>query len=271
MINLKELETFGYTTIQFEQKQWLDEIQEKARRLFPCDPTLWHEVKNVTQDEHLKLAHELNAVLNEGDFVKKLVLDNLKPFQELIGPNLDIQSTSHLRVSRPEKEEDFVDWHRDVFYGNSPWEMNLWFPVFPLEKGADLLYVEGSHVLPAENIREVSDTNTFRQTVKKGSIAHDLGYVYGPKTDDTISELDQEKIRSLSPKYGNAVLFFGCGIHRAINLSTFTRVTLDVRIRDARAPTKTKPGYYSPLCRGIVERCASQFLGNRLEVPSDIS
>lgn len=256
--------------IRFENRTWLDEIQKAVRAHFSDDPTLWHENTAVSQLDHLHLAKKINVAIAQGDFVKKLLADNLAPFREIVGPNLDIQATPHLRISRPEKEEDLVDWHRDSFYGNAPWEMNLWFPLFALEEGAALLFVEGSHLTPSRNIRVAKDANEFRSSVTAGSVAHDMGYVYLPKTDDTIVNMNPAQVRCLSPDVGSGVFFFGCGIHRAQNLSKHTRVTLDVRIRDAHTPTTTKPGYYQPLCRSVVSRCANEFLDNTSPASSPI-
>ncbi len=262
MIDSTELEKLGHMAIRFENRTWLDEIQKTVREHFLGDPTMWHKNAEASQLDHLQLAKQINAAIVQGDFVKKLLADNLVPFREIVGPNLDIQVAPHLRISRPEKEEDLVDWHRDSFYGNSPWEMNLWFPLFTLEEGAGLLFVEGSHLTPSRNIRVVKDANEFRRAVTKGSVANDMGYVYLPKTDDTISNMNPTHVRCLSPDVGSGVFFFGCGIHRAQNLSNRTRISLDVRIRDARAPTETKSGYYRPLCRSVVESCVAEFLGN---------
>jgi hypothetical protein len=259
MIDAAQLEVSGYTTLPFERTRWLEEIRKAARAWFPGEPVRWHEQRDVSQEKHLELAYGFNTQITENGYVAKLLLDNLGAFCALLGPSLDIQTVPHVRVSRPEKEEDLVDWHRDVFYGNSPWELNLWIPIFPLEKGASLLYVEGSHLVPPHNVRDADDSNAFRRTVTKQSIAHHLGYVYAAKTDDSIEQMDADEVRHIAPAYGSAALFFGCGIHRAVNRSAATRFTVDVRLRDARAPTTTKPGYYSPLCRGLVERCAAKF------------
>ncbi len=241
----------GYAIINFGHTEFMSIIQNKIKSVFAQDPTEFHTLK-INDDQRLQRVKQTkDTLLNEG-LVKNFLLANIDSLITLFGPDIDIQSDFYLRVSRPHQENDFIDWHRDTFYGNSHWELNFWFPIFPLATGAGLMLVEGSHLVPANNICYVEEENQFRKQVAKGSIAHELGYLYARKTDDAISNLDASKIKLLAPAVGQAIIFFSHTIHRAQNISSKTRVSIDLRIKHMLAPTNTRPGYYQPLTRGII-------------------
>lgn len=247
----------GYVTVKFADNIIIKIIQENIRTVFGFDPTLFHQ-KNISEEDRLHLTKKAKDLVVQKELVRQLFLDNLKNFIPFVGLDIDIQSDIHLRISRPNQESDFVDWHRDTFNGNSYWELNVWFPIFPLEAGSGLSIVEASHLLPASNVRYIEDKNDFRKTVLKGSIANELGYVYAPKVDDVISQINFSQTKLLSPKVGEAIVFFGHAVHRAQNASDLTRVSVDIRIKNAFSPTNTKSGYYQPLARSTVAQYAEK-------------
>ncbi|MCX7121811.1 MAG: phytanoyl-CoA dioxygenase family protein [Gammaproteobacteria bacterium] len=244
----------GYAIIDFKKTNYINLIQDQINLLFFSDPAGFHK-KSIDDNQRLFLIKKTLDCIVERNLVKNLLLDNKACITSLLGLDVDIQTGAYLRISRPNLEGDHIDWHRDTFYGNSNWELNFWFPVFPLEEGAGLKVIEGSHLLPPNNVRHVKEQNAFRKNVTKGSLANELGFQYAPKSEDAIEEMDQSKIKLLRPEVGQAVLFFGHMIHRAQNFSTKTRVSIDVRVKHMLAPTNTKAGYYQPLLRSDIVRC----------------
>lgn len=257
MRNNADIYQNGYVIVNFEHTKYLDEIQNLITSQFLSDPTQFHE-RTIDDESRLSLIKKTKDAIISKEIVKNLLLANSECFISLLGPDVDIQSEIYLRVSRPHREGDLIDWHRDTFYGNTPWELNFWLPVFPLAKGAGLMLVEGSHLVPADNVRHIEEKNEFRKKVIKGSTASELGFQYAPKCDDTISNMDMSKVKLLTPKIGQAIFFFGHIIHRAQNFSNKTRVSIDVRIKHMLAPTTTKFGYYKPLMRGDIARCVEK-------------
>ncbi|OGT36783.1 MAG: hypothetical protein A3F12_00680 [Gammaproteobacteria bacterium RIFCSPHIGHO2_12_FULL_38_14] len=255
--NFKKLFENGYLIVNFKNTKYLNLIQTAIQSIFCFDPTLMHQ-KNIDDDQYLKFVKQAKDSLVEKDYVKNLLLDNIHVFSALFGPDIDFQYNIHLRISRPNHEGDFVNWHRDTFNGNTYWEVNFWFPVFPLEKNSGLAIIESSHSAVPKNIRFIEDRNDFRKKVTKGSIANELGYIYAPKVDDTIANLDTTKIKLLTPEIGQVVVFFGHAIHRAFNDSQKTRISIDTRLKSVHSPTNTKLGYYRPLSRGCVSLYAEK-------------
>jgi len=260
-MDLTSFETQGYTVLDFQKDRYLLELQELLKKQFPCHPVEWHTQRDVTPDQHT--AHVKNVLdkVIESSFVTSLIADNKAIFVEIVGPDFDLQVAPHIRVTRPEVEGDMVDWHRDSFYGSTPWELNIWFPVFPLAEGAGLRVLPGSHVMPSKNIRDIAQSDEFRKAVQKGSTAHQIGHVYAAKTDDTLSAMKVEDTALLTPKCGSFVLFFGCAIHRAQNRSNKTRISVDTRLKNSFAPTNTRAGYYKSLSTSCVTRAVQRFQG----------
>ncbi len=258
-MDLSPFEKQGYMLLEFKQDRSLKQLQELLKAQFPCHPVEWHTQRDVTPDQHT--AHVKNVLdkVIESGLVTSLIDDNKEIFVEIVGPDFDLQVAPHIRVTRPEVEGDMVDWHRDSFYGSTPWELNIWFPVFPLAEGAGLRVLPGSHTMPSRNVREVAQEDAFRKAVQKGSTAHQIGHVYSAKTDDVLSAMKVEDTALLAPRCGSFVLFFGCAIHRAQNRSNLTRISVDTRLKNSFAPTNTRPGYYKALSTSVVTRAVQRF------------
>lgn len=263
------LNTHGYTVVEFKNLENFYHIQEIIKSSFPCFPTEFHK-ESINDEQRLLLVKQARDKIIDKDLIKKLFLSNSEFLVKLLGPDIDIQSEIYLRVSRPNVESDFIDWHRDTFYGNSYWELNCWFPIFPLETSAGLMIIEGSHLEAASNVHSIDDKNSFRSKVKKGSLANELGYLYAPKSDDTISKLDPDRIKLLTPELGQCVLFFTHAAHRAHNSSTITRVSIDLRIKNMFAPTNTRPGYFKPLLRSVITNCVEKMIAMNSNVVTGI-
>ncbi|HLB43529.1 MAG TPA: hypothetical protein VJN02_11925 [Gammaproteobacteria bacterium] len=241
----------GYVILNFSNTENLYKIQKIINSVFPITPT-YLQNKNIKDDEYLFYVKTAKDKIVASGLVKGILLENIDFFTRLLGPDIDFQSNLHLRVSRPYIEQDFIDWHRDTFNGNTFWEINIWFPVFPLEKGAGLNIIKNSHILPSQNIQYVNEKNEFRSKITKGSVASTLGYLYAIKTDDVISQLNPDQEELLTPQLGQFILFFGYLAHRAQNFSSLTRISVDLRLKSMFAPTNTKHDYYQPLTRGAV-------------------
>lgn len=236
----------GFCAFSWIERAPLHSLRRLVEESFPTPPQHWHE-RPISMEDHLRQVEQVTLAVGKSGLVEQLVSSHRALFEAVLGDEIDIQSNPYVRVSRPNAECDFIDWHRDTFYGNAPQELNLWFPVVPLAPGAGLTLVPGSHLEPSENVTDLVDPDPFRRTVERGSIAHRMGYLYAPKTDDTISRLRPDRVLLLAPKWGDAVLFFASAVHRATNASAETRITVDVRLKSHHLETSTKSGYYRPL------------------------
>ncbi|OGR84389.1 MAG: hypothetical protein A2901_08215 [Elusimicrobia bacterium RIFCSPLOWO2_01_FULL_54_10] len=249
----------GYVVIPFTRRGALLRLQALVRSYFSGSQPSALKLAGLMQDEHTLLVKKINDKIMESRLVRDLIRENSGTFERFLGPAIDIQAAPHLRLSRPRLESDLVGWHRDSFYGNKPWEVNVWFPVFKLLPGAGLRILPGSQREPSRNVRDATDSDPFRAGVKKGSLAHQIGHVYSPKIDDTLAAMKIEDTDLIAPKVGQAIFFFGSCAHKAQNHSSGVRVSIDLRMKNAYAASGTRTGYYEPLCRGPVELCTESF------------
>ncbi|MDX2346790.1 MAG: phytanoyl-CoA dioxygenase family protein [Legionella sp.] len=249
----------GYMITDFNQSGYLLEIQEIITDTFSCNPLLIHKT-DIDSHQRLLFMKKAKDIILKKQLIKKFLLDNLDSFTQMMGSDIDVQSDIHLRVSRPNIESDFIDWHRDTFYGNSLWEINVWIPIFPLETGAGLMLIPGSHLRSGNNVRTIQDENSFRKTVTKGSLANELGYTYASKTDDLITAEAPTCDTLLTPKFGQGIIFSGHTAHRACNNSSSTRISIDFRLKHMLAETNTKSGYYQPLIRSFITNCIERMI-----------
>lgn len=248
----------GFSFFDFTDAKALQEIVDLVELRSPTPLSSFHE-STLTLDEQMSLIKSLTDEIEKSQLVNKLLQGERNLFSYLLGADVDIQSRPHLRISRPKAESELIGWHRDSFYGNSPLEMNIWFPLMPLREGAGLALVPGSHREGSTNVRFVEEQDSFKKNVTKGSVANTIGFVYAPKTDDSIANLDPKNVRVLRPQFGKGIIFFGCMIHRGQNLSSRARASVDTRVKHALTATQTKDGYYMPLYRGVISDCSQEF------------
>ena len=255
------LQRDGYAILNLKGVNYIESIKSIISKHFPYNLPDLHAHQDVTQKQRCLWIKQAKDEVTKENLIYKLLRENLEIFTQLLGPDLDMQSNPHLRITRPNMD-DAIGWHRDTFYGNLFWECNLWFPIFPLQKEAGLQVIQGSHLEPSKNIRVIEEDNPFRSSVIKGSLENELGYPYLPKTDDIISNKisDKARIQLLSPEVGQAIFFFGYLAHCPYNNSTQTRVSYDLRIKSMLAPTNTKGKYYSALSRGSIGNVVEQMM-----------
>lgn len=256
-INQARFEKDGYAVLDFPKPRRIRDLQSYISTQFPLGVETW-AASDLNFDQYVNFMDQLTDRVAACGLVTELVRDNIAIFEPLFGPDIDVQSRPHVRVSRPEVKADVIAIHRDTFYGSSPYELNLWIPIFALPEGAGLRVVPGSHVLAPKQVTDVVQD----VPVTKGSAANRMGYLYAPKTDEVISGLKPEDMVLTRPEVGQATLFFSSTIHVGQGSHEGVRVSIDVRLRSPFTPTSTKQGYYIPLARGILDRCARQYLAD---------
>ncbi len=180
-------------------------------------------------------------------------------FEKFLGPDLMIQANPYLRMTRPQKPQDNIGYHRDTFYGGSPYELSVFIPFVELPQESSLQVLSGSHIHPADYYPTTQVVNTD-PAVTKGSAKHQLGFLYAPKLMDPSIE---EQMRGISLKVGQALVFTLSTVHGSIvNRGAVTRWSTDIRIMNALAPVdlSARPDYYFPFSDSPVTAVAKCFL-----------
>jgi hypothetical protein len=257
-----ELLDQGFTAISLSGDAELEGLQSVVASHFDGPFERWH-LDDVDAATHAARVAAITEEVAATGLLAALVRREVDAFIGLLGPDLDIQAAPHVRVSRPDRDSDLVDWHRDTFYGGSPFDVKLWFPVFPLAPGAGFRLLPRSHLQPSADVRDVVDPDEYRAAVTKGSVDHRIGFPYAPKTDDTVATLEEDATVLLAPPVGAGIVFLSSMVHRAQNRSDRTRVSVDLAVRSAHIRGNTRDEYWSSLHRGVLSRAAERFAGPR--------
>ena len=253
----------GYTVRPFADPLLLDEFVAECQAVLDRlgaggDLAGYHE-RVTDREHHLNIVRAVTDALHAGSLLERLFRAEEPFIVSLLGPDVLMQAAPHLRVGRAGEEADTIGLHRDSFYGASAYHLNFWFPLAPLAAGTGIYLAEGTHREPSRGVRDHHFGDPFRSTVKKGSVAHGLGYVYQPRIDDTIAGLPPGRLTLVAPPFGSYVVFFGCMVHGGCNNGSATRWTADVRFSTLNDGSDVRPGYFREFCRGVVSRVAEAF------------
>ncbi|AMV25617.1 hypothetical protein VT84_14565 [Gemmata sp. SH-PL17] len=259
----ESLLTKGYTVRPFTDPGSLGEIagvcnDVLGRYGFAGDLTSYHE-RVPDRETHLRVVRSITDALHAGAVLERLFRPERDFIVSLLGPDVMVQAAPHLRVGRAGEETDGIGLHRDSFYGSSAYHLNFWFPLAPLPAGSGIYLAEGTHREPSLRVRDQPFDDSFRSTVKRGSLAHGLGFVYQPRTDDTIAALTPDRLTLVAPPLNSFVVFFGCMVHGGSNAGAWTRWTMDVRFSNMNDGSAVRPGYFREFSRGVVSRVAQAF------------
>ena len=162
-------------------------------------------------------------------FLKKKIVQNLNKDLKI---NDTFLTTSYLafHTSRPinkniDIKKEFIGFHRENFYCDYEYinhQINVWLPIFDLEKNANLQYIPKSHKVPDHKIK-VKKLKNF--LIKKNSDAHFLGGVYAPKK--ITQGVNLSKAKSFNVPKNNYLIFSSRLIHgNGINYSKNIRYTI---------------------------------------------
>jgi len=210
----------------------------------------YHETAENDAD-HTEMQLQLAKYFREQRFGPSIVEGQLSFFQQFIGPDLQVQQEPYLRITRPQKPNDNIDFHRDTFYGSSAFELSVWVPFVDLPIESTLSVISGSNVRPDSDFPTTTEVNP-NPAIVKGSDIHKLGFPYATK------KIVSARLSGLKPvpvRLGEAIIFTVATIHgSSINSGDRTRWSTDVRVSNIMAPIDLSglPDYYEPLCVSVV-------------------
>jgi hypothetical protein len=225
----------------------------------------------VSDSEFNEFHEFLNLEFWKTELSFELALAEKSKFINILGPDLDIQSRPHLRISRPNRSEDNVGYHRDIDYGGSVYEHSIWVPITQVQSGG------GMQLLPYSIHRGYEGYQFLQKETeyKKGSARQVAGLPY--KLNNVILSHDEYKLLT-EPNIadGQYLMIPLLLVHGSeINSSPLTRVSFDMRIVDSKAKddksslqkrkilpidSKDPYPYYRPLCRSNFSRILDIFL-----------
>jgi ectoine hydroxylase-related dioxygenase (phytanoyl-CoA dioxygenase family) len=227
------------------------ELLAELRRLSGVpDVTLerYHEIADDDADHH-RYQKELTDIFRSRRYAARVIGAQIELFRQFVGPDLLVQVSPYLRMARPGKLQDNIGYHRDTFYGASPYELSVWIPYVDLPAESSLGVLSGSHVRPE---RDFPVTQTQSAHVTKGSDLHKLGFPYAPKVMDPGPLAD---MRQVAVKRGEMLVFSLATVHGSVlNSGPVARWSTDIRVLNALAPVDltARADYYEVLSTSAV-------------------
>lgn len=243
-------------------------VFEIRRRLLGWLRELWipeldsldHYHLHVDDDRrHTDIQHDLTQRYQAAGLGPALIEENLEFFRPFVGPDLHVQKYPYLRVARPGRRQDNIGIHRDTHYGGSPYELSVSVPFTDTGPEGVLGVLSGSHVAP-ESATPVTQSQS--QDVVKGSVKHQLGFLYAPKE---LPDHVRSQVAPVHVRPGQALVFALSLVHgQEINRSAVTRFQSDIRVVNSLAPIQWERSvhsdYYQPLCSSAVTLQARRYL-----------
>src|SRR3989344_5445213 len=237
----------GYAIIDLLYPQRVFEIRQALLKKLRettgiAEITLEKYHEHAIDDEiHTQIQIALTEFIRSDDLIQRVVLDNRALFEQLIGFDMNIQAQPYLRITRPGKSKDNIGYHRDTFYGGSPYEISVVIPFVGLDSGNALRVQPKSHLIAEKDIPLVQ---TKSEDVEKGSAKHSMGFLYAPKMIDPTYALHMEP---MPLGLGQVLTFSLATLHGTTgNDSVNTRWSVDMRIVARHAPVdlSMRPTYY---------------------------
>lgn len=250
--------TNGEDSLVFEVRRKLLEWLREA--WIPDLDSLDHYHLHVDDDKrHIQIQHDLTQRYQASGLGPALIEENLAFFRRFVGPDLHVQNYPYLRIARPGLRQDNIGIHRDTHYGGSPYELSVSVPFTDAGAMGSLGVVTGSHVISE---LETPVKQFESEDVTKGSVKHQLGFLYAPK------ELPEEIRNRASPVHvrpGQALVFSLSLVHgQEVNRSAVTRFQSDIRVVNSLAPIQWErtvhADYYRALCSSAVTQQARLYL-----------
>lgn len=176
--------------------------------------------RDIDKSNIVKLFHKY-----ESNFFKKILNDN-KVFYS---------SAGYLRAVRPSinlPKKEYLDWHRETFYGRKKKFIkscvNVWVPVKHVNKLNSLKYIPKSHKIK-DNLIKRKRYKVENESIKKLSTEHKIGFAYAPKK--IISGINLKKQKTFNFKKNQFVSFSAMLVHgNAKNLSKDIRFAFNFGI-----------------------------------------
>lgn len=204
---------------------------------------------------HTQTQIQMTAFFRKEKFAKKIISTESEFFKQLVGLDLLVQTQPYLRMTRPGKKQDNVGYHRDTFYGGSPYELSVILPFVDCDSKMSLKVLSGSHIASEKLFPVVQE----KSNVIKGSEKHKLGFLYAPKLMDPSIEV---RMQPVPLKMGQILIFSLSIVHGTVeNKGNKTRWSSDVRVVNALAPVNfnERPDYYEPFYTSAVTETAKRY------------
>ena len=234
-------------------------LQEELRRISGVSDITLERYHEIAEDDavHHDYQFKLTELFRTKRYAYQVLAAQDDFFRPFLGPDLLVQVSPYLRMARPGKAQDNIGYHRDTFYGASPYELSVWIPYVDLPAESSLSVLSGSHTRPESDFPV---TQTQSEEVSKGSNLHKIGFPYAPKVMDSGPLAN---IQAVPVKRGEMLIFSLATVHGStFNGGPIARWSTDIRVVNALAPVdlSARADYYETLSSSVVSDRARAYL-----------
>lgn len=180
----KKFKQNGFLIKNFEDRSILKNLQKLVKKHFNKKESYYSK---MDRSKFSKIALRCQKDIDKYNIMKKFHNSEKEFLNKLIKNDKVLYSSGgYLRVVRPikkTKKNEYLGWHRETFYSKKKFihhAINVWIPIYNVEKKNSLRYIAKSHLIPDKKIKRRKYKDP-KNDVKKMSAEHKLGFVYSPK------------------------------------------------------------------------------------------
>lgn len=238
------------------------QLQKKLKEVTQCPEACLENYHQIAQDDekHSTWQIELTRYFRDSGFGPQIIEEQVDFFRNFLGPDLLVQESPYLRITRPGKEQDNIGFHRDTTYGGSPYEVSVWLPLVETGEENSISVYPGSNI-QSESCFPVKQIKS--KHVEKGSPLHSIGFLYSPQ----VLQIDvHDKMITVPARPGQAVIFSLSTLHGSVvNKSAQTRWSVDTRVLNKLAPVdlSKRPYKFHTFSMSAVTAQAEKYFQNQ--------
>jgi sporadic carbohydrate cluster 2OG-Fe(II) oxygenase len=235
---LKKFHDKGYLKFNVLNKKFLNQLRQEFLLKFK---KLRLNKKNFQKKYHkilidLKEHHKVQSEFQKIIFKKKIHYNLIKfyksYFAQILGQDIAATTSVNFRAVRPKKNIDNIGFHRDTDLGHTPYEINVWVPLFDTNKSNSLYILPKSHQKKLDYFKFTKMKTKFI----RGGNENKLGYFY---KSFKFKNLNHKKMIPIVCKFGQIIIFYSSCIHGTkTNTSNETRFSFDFNISNSFFPIK---------------------------------
>ena len=188
--------------------------------------------KKFNDKKHYNLQTKIQKFIINNNLQSEIIKENQSIFESLLGNDICVTTHVNFRTVRPSINYDNINFHRDTDLGHTPYELNVWIPLFDTNEKNTL------YILPKSHFKKLSyfKSKKINTKFKKNSRHNRLGYLYKSFKHNNFNEKSMKPIKC---KFGYIIIFYSSCMHGTkSNLSNKTRFSLDFNISNSFYPIK---------------------------------
>ncbi len=209
------------------------QLEAKLKQVTNSSKASLERYHEIAQDDekHNAWQIELTQYFRDAGFGPQIIKEQVDFFRPFLGPDLLVQESPYLRITRPGKEQDNIGFHRDTTYGGSPYEVSVWIPLVETSEENSISVYPGSNIQPESSFPVKQEKSAH---IEKGSPLHSIGFLYSPQ----VLQIDvKDKMLTIPASPGQAVIFSLSTLHGSVvNKSTLSRWRVNTRVLKKLAP-----------------------------------